>query len=94
VPQAHQIYNRASRIVDPDQFAGRGLDAGKTKFERLVIEPETFAGGNAICGGLLGLGTAIWTTAGISSVRSCTAAADTRQTMARGARCATARKSG
>jgi hypothetical protein len=40
VPQAHQIYDRASRIVNPDQFAGRVLDAGKTKLERLGVEPE------------------------------------------------------
>jgi hypothetical protein len=40
VPQAHQIYDRARRIVDPDQLAGRGLDAAKTKLERLSIEPE------------------------------------------------------
>ena len=40
MPQAHQIYDRARRIVDPDQLAGRGLDAGKTKLERLGIEPE------------------------------------------------------
>ena len=35
-----------------------------------------------MCGGRLALDTAIWTAAGISSVRSCTAAADTRQTTA------------
>jgi hypothetical protein len=40
VPQAHQIYDRARRIVDPDKLAGRGLDAGKTQLKRLGIEPE------------------------------------------------------
>jgi hypothetical protein len=40
VPQAHQIYDRVRRIVDPDQLAGRGLDVGKAKLERLGIKPE------------------------------------------------------
>jgi hypothetical protein len=37
---ANATPNCAWRIVDPDQLAGRGLDAGKTKLERLGIEPE------------------------------------------------------
>jgi hypothetical protein len=58
------------------------------------LSPNTSTGGWSSFGGHVRRGTAICTTIGISSVRSCTAAADSRHTTARGARSEIASRSG
>ena len=76
VPQPHKVYDGACRVVDAPIFAGAASRLVRPSSKVEGSKRNTVVGGNEICGGRLVLGTAIWTAAGISSVRSCTAAAD------------------
>jgi hypothetical protein len=86
VSQPHQIYHCAGSIIDADRLAQGRLNVGQAELEGAGLKTKTAVGGNAIRGGWLDLGTAICTARGISSVRSCTAAADSSQVIAMGFR--------
>ena len=94
VAQAHEICDRARRVIDPDRLARSRLHARQSQLKGPVLEAKHRSRREGDLRGRLDPGTATWTVAGISSVRSWTAAADSRHTMARGTLRATASKSG
>src|ERR1700722_1016196 len=75
--EAHEVRHRARRVVGPDGLAGRGPPRWTIPARRSdPLKRSSEVGRKVICGARLHPGTATWTVAGISSVRSWTAAAD------------------
>jgi hypothetical protein len=94
VPQTHQVNHRPGRVVYPDGLAGSCLEVRQTEFKGRGFEPDYHSRRERYPGRTAGSGYGDLDRGGISSVRSWTAAADRRQTIAVEFRYATARRSG